>query len=125
MLARLAFDVPQSLVQPAHRIVQYRPVAPVGACVGVLPQILDVIDVPAFSERVQVLVHRHCDRERPLIECCTAQAVKTRLARLDLHHAKRIPAGAVRIALTLVIFSGGNPFVAFEYTSATASFFDL
>ncbi len=58
---RLAFDVPEGLVQAAETIVQHGPITPVGTGVGVLPHVLDAVDVPAFCERVQVLVYGGCD----------------------------------------------------------------
>ena len=87
----LALDVPQGLVQAAQRVVQHGPIAPVGAGVGVLPQVLDAIDVPALGEGSEVLVHGGGDGQRPLRKRGAPEAVQSRLAGLDLHHAQPDP----------------------------------
>ena len=91
----LAFDVPKRHVEAAERVVQYRTIAPVGTRVGILPEVLDVIYVPAARERVEIFLDRghHC--QRALIEGGATESVQTGLARLDLrdHEARPLRRG--------------------------------
>ena len=79
----LALDVPQRLVDAGQRVVQHRPAAPVGADVGRLIDVFDVVRVAADQERLEVLLDRGDDRQRPLGERGAAQPVQARLAGLD------------------------------------------
>ena len=110
MFGPLALDVPERHVDAAHRVEQHRAVPPVRADVRRLPDVLDLVDVAADQERLQVLVDGRLHHAGALGERGTAQAVEARLARRDLDDR---PAGsrlgAVRIVVMSVIFSGGRP----------------
>ena len=81
----LALDVPERDVDAAHRVEEHRPVAPVRAHVARLPDVLDLVDVAADEERLEVLVDRRLHDERALRERRAAPADEARLGRLDLH----------------------------------------
>ena len=79
----LALDVPQRLIDAAHRVVEHRAVAPIRADVHRLPDVFDVVRVFAFEERRQELVDRRDDRLGALVEGRAAKAVEPRLAGID------------------------------------------
>src|SRR5205814_6668891 len=64
----LALDVPQRDVHAAHRVEQRRTVTPVGADVARLPDVLDLVDVAPDQKRLEVLLDRRLDDQRPLRE---------------------------------------------------------
>ena len=70
----LALDVPQRDVHAAHRVEQHRAVAPVRAHIRRLPDVLDLVDVAADEERLQVLLDGGLDDEGPLRERGAAPA---------------------------------------------------
>ena len=80
----LALDVPQRHVDAAQRVVEHRPAAPVRRHVRRLVDVLDVVGVAADEERLEVLLDRGHDRQRPLRKRRAAQPVQSWLARLDL-----------------------------------------
>ncbi len=81
----LALDVPERDVHAAHRVEEHRPVAPVRAHVARLPDVLDLVDVAADEERLEVLVDRRLHDERALREGRAPPADEAGLGRLDLH----------------------------------------
>src|SRR5262249_45974045 len=70
----LAEDVPQSHVDAAERIAEYRAVAPVGADKRGLPDILDPQRILAQYEGFQVAVDGRLDHTGALGKGCAAQA---------------------------------------------------
>src|SRR5208282_1210712 len=80
----LALAVPEGHVYAAHGVKQNRAVAPVRADVGRLPDVLDLVDIAADQERLEVLVDRDLHRERALGECGTAQSIEARFRSHDL-----------------------------------------
>ena len=108
----LALDVPERDVHAAHRVEQHRAVAPVGADVGGLPDVLDLVDVAADEERLQVLLDGRLHDVGALRERGAAQAVEARLARLHLHHHQPDAVGRREDRLDVADLDGGRPFVA-------------
>jgi hypothetical protein len=88
-----ALDVPQRLVDAGQRVVEHRATAPVGADVGRLIDILDVVRAAAEEERLEILLDRGHHGQRALGEGGAAEAVQAGLARLDLDHDQAYAVG--------------------------------
>jgi hypothetical protein len=85
--ARLAaLDIPQRLVHAADGVVEYRPIAPVGAVVAGLPGVFDAVGGLADEERLQVLLHRRDHQVGALRERGATIAIESGLVRGDLDH---------------------------------------
>src|SRR5919202_2093611 len=69
-----ALDVPQRLVDAGQRVVQHRTAAPVGADVGGLIHILDVVHAAAEEERPEILLDGGDHGQRALREGGAAEA---------------------------------------------------
>jgi hypothetical protein len=82
MPARFAL-MSQRNVYAAHRIEEHRTVPPIGAHVARLPDVLDLVHVPADEKRFQVLVQGRFDDERAL---CEGGAAPTHEAGLGRFH---------------------------------------
>ena len=82
----LGLDVPERLVHPAHGVEEHAAVPPVRADVRRLPDVLDLVRVPADQERPEVLLDRGVHHQRPLREGRAAQAVQPGLAGQHLHY---------------------------------------
>ena len=79
-----ALDVPQRLVDAADGVVQHRAVAPVGAVVAGLPDVVDAVGGLADQERLQILLDRGIDQVGALREGGAAVAVQAVLVGGDL-----------------------------------------
>ena len=88
-----ALDVPQRLVDAADGVVQHRAVAPVGAVVHRLPDVVDAVGGLADQERLQILLDGRHDQVGALREGAAAVAVQAVLIGDDLDddqpHARR------------------------------------
>ena len=84
MLARLPLMSQSAMSTPLMALKSTRPVAPVRADVGGLPDVLDLVGVAADEERLQVLLDGGLDDQRALGEGGAAEAVQARLAGHDL-----------------------------------------
>src|ERR1043166_3690780 len=82
----LALDVPQRHVESTQRVVEYRPVAPIGTRVSVLPEVFDVVRIATASERIEIFFNGGDNGERSLIERGATESIQTWLARLDFYH---------------------------------------
>ena len=80
------FDVPQGLVDSANRVVEHRPVSPIGTVVHGLPQVLDPVRRPPDQKRTEVLLHGGHYQVRALCERGAAVAVEPILIGDNLHH---------------------------------------
>ena len=87
----LALDVPQRDVDAAHRVEEHAAVPPVRAHVARLPDVLDLVDVAADQERLQILLDRGLHDQRALGEGRAAPADQPGLGRLDLHDDEADP----------------------------------
>ena len=81
----LALDIPQRLVHAGERVVEHRPTAPVGADVGRLINVFDVVRIAPDQERLEILLDRRDHDQRALSEGRAAKAIQAGLARLDFH----------------------------------------
>ena len=78
-----ALDVPERLVDAADGVVQRRAVAPVGAVVARLPDVLDAVHRLADEERLEVALDRRVDQVGALREGAAAVAVEAVLVGHD------------------------------------------
>src|SRR5215813_13082227 len=79
--ATLAQDVPERAVDPAERVVACDSAAKVRLHICRLPDVFDLVAVPAHDEGLQIILDVRSDWERPLPMRCTPDAVQTRLVR--------------------------------------------
>ncbi len=71
--------------RPREGVVEHWPIAPVGAELGGLPDVLDVVGVTPGHKGLQVLLDSGHDGERPLGERGATEPVQARLACVDAH----------------------------------------
>ena len=88
----LAHNVPQRAIDTGKCVVQRDALPEVGRQVGRLPDVLNVIHVPADDERLQVIVDGGDHGQGPLPVRRAAYPVKPRLACHHLHHHQVIAA---------------------------------
>ena len=83
--AAFSHDVPQGAVNRRHRVVRIDTAAPVRRNPQLLPDFLDLVRVAADQKWLDILLDRVGDDGRPLRMGAAADAVKARLAGIDLH----------------------------------------
>ena len=87
------FNVPECLIEAAQGVIEDRAVAPIGACIGVLPHVFYVVNVSAFGEGIEVFINGDGCRQRALIEGGASEAVKARLGSFDFDDAEAYSLG--------------------------------
>src|SRR5205823_3882224 len=84
----LGLDVPEGGIDSAKGVHEHRAIAPIGALIHRLPEILDVVRLLAAQKRIEVLLDGRSDGPDALSEGCATDTVKPRLTRLDLDDTK-------------------------------------
>src|ERR1700728_3447459 len=83
-----AFDIPQRLVHAADGIIQHGAVAPIGAVIAGLPDIVDAVGVFTDQKRAQIFFDRGVDQFGALRERSAAVAVQAVLIGSDFDHGE-------------------------------------
>ena len=105
----LALDVPQRDVHAAHRVEQHRAVAPVRAHVARLPDVLDLVDVAADEERLEVLSSAVSTTSARCVKVAQPQPTSPGSVVSTFTTTRRMRLGAVRIVLMSRILTGRCP----------------
>ncbi len=106
----LTFDVPQRDVHAAHGVEQHRTVAPVRAHIARLPDILDLVDVAADEEGLQILLERGFHDQGSLRKRRAAPPDEAGLGGLHLHHDQANAIGRRENRLDIADLDRARPF---------------
>ena len=79
-------NVPESLIDPAQCIIRNWPIASIRGYVRRLPNIFNVLNIFMNKKWSQIIVDCSENSIRPLSECCTSNAVQTRLRCSKFHN---------------------------------------
>jgi hypothetical protein len=71
-LGALPLDIPQGHVHAAHGIEQDRAIPPIRTDIRRLPDVLNLIRIPAHKKRLQILFNRRLDSVGTLGKCRAA-----------------------------------------------------